>query len=821
MLAWLAESIDTRGRQALAEERMSYLVLARKWRPTTFDEVVGQAHVTRTLSNALSQQRVAHALLFTGSRGIGKTSCARILAKALNCDEGPTVTPCGVCPSCIDISAGKSTDVFEIDGASNNSVEQIREIREAVKFVSTRGKRKIYIIDEVHMLSTAAFNALLKTLEEPPPHVLFIFATTEPHKIPETIVSRCQRFDFKRIPQRAIVDALTKIARAENIEVEPAALQHIARESKGGMRDSLSLLDQVIAFCGTKIIEKDARQILGIADRAILHGLTRAILDGDGQAALNIINDLFQHGIDLQKFATEFVQHLRDLMVIKVCAHPDRLIDIPGDELAMLAEQVAQIAPARIHRLFNALIAGAEEVSRSNFPKLVFEMTLLKLCEQGPTLPLAQVLEGLARLEARIDAPLPPGAGPSGAGPSGAGPSASGLAPSSEHGGGADRTRAHRAPAAQPRAMATPPPAAAPQQPIATPPPAAAPQQPIATPPPAAAPQQPIASSPVSRSRSVASSASARKAIEAADGLRRAAQATAPARPSAPADASASVEVHGSAAVARQPMPVVVEAPKQAPVVDDPDALPAHLSAHSQQAHQILSTLVWPKDKKKSDFGKPAPAVRQVASRVPRLQIVKDLPPAADDDAVRPSVAPAPALVPAPAPAPALSAGPPIFESSVALVSDESDNDNAVDPIVFDERSTHVIFGELIGRLPKWEAGQLRVDGHLLHFAPDAIVVRLAEAREDAIERFTAALQSQIETAFAERPTLDIQSRPLGHPELDAETVAAHATRLLQAARKAREDRARNHPAIAAAARILGAEVERVTVPTDESNPIH
>ena len=797
---------------------MSYLVLARKWRPTTFDEVVGQAHVTRTLSNALSQQRVAHALLFTGSRGIGKTSCARILAKALNCDEGPTVRPCGVCPSCVDISAGKSTDVFEIDGASNNSVEQIREIREAVKFVSTRGKRKIYIIDEVHMLSTAAFNALLKTLEEPPPHVLFIFATTEPHKIPETIVSRCQRFDFKRIPQRAIVDALTKIASAENIEVEPAALQHIARESKGGMRDSLSLLDQVIAFCGTRITEKDARQILGIADRAILHGLTRAILDADGQAALNIINDLFQHGIDLQKFATEFVQHLRDLMVIKVCSHPDRLIDIPGDELATLAEQVAQIAPARIHRLFNALIAGAEEVSRSNFPKLVFEMTVLKLCEQGPTLPLAQVLEGLARLEARIDAPLPPGSGPRGPGP--------GRTESSNSAPHASAPREHAQSGSAPVAQARTFPSAAS----------------------AAAPASAVTSPSPSRAHP---SVGVPSSVQAAVAL-RAVQATAPARPSAP-DAtstlevrSAPLEIQGSAAVAHQPKPAVAEAPQpEQPAEDDPNALPGHLSAHSKQSHQILSSLVWPTDKKKSDFGKPAKAVRQVAGRAPRLQIVKDLPPAADDDEVRPEPAPAPVqqapiAVPA-APVAVMSAAPvaamnaaamnaapvaamnasamnaaPVAE--IGLPDDEAD-DIAVDPVVFDDRDIHLIFGELIGRLPKWEAGQLRVDGHLLHFGPDAIVVRLAEAREDAIERFTAALQTQIDVAIAEQPTLDIQSRPLGHPELEAETVAGYGDRLVKAARKMREDNARNHPAIAAAVRILGAEVQRVTVPTEDASP--
>ena len=254
---------------------MSYLVLARKWRPTHFDEVVGQGHVTQTHKNAIELDRVAHALLFTGSRGIGKTSCARILAKSLNCKEGPTVSPCGVCPSCQQIIAGTSVDVFEIDGASNNSVEQIREIRESVKFMPTHGRRKIYIIDEVHMLSTSAFNALLKTLEEPPDHVLFIFATTEPHKIPDTIISRCQRYDFKRIPERIIVDALMDIAKKESLEIEEEALFHVAREAQGGMRDSLSLLDQVIAFCGLEVTEAAVRDVLGIADRRLLWHLLR------------------------------------------------------------------------------------------------------------------------------------------------------------------------------------------------------------------------------------------------------------------------------------------------------------------------------------------------------------------------------------------------------------------------------------------------------------------------------------------------------------------------------------------------------------------
>ena len=381
---------------------MSYLVLARKWRPRVFDDVVGQDHVTRTLCNALAQDRVAHALLFTGSRGVGKTSCARILAKALNCQSGPTPNPCGTCPACVEITNGSSPDVLEIDGASNNGVEQVREIRESVKFLPSRGKRKMYIIDEVHMLTTAAFNALLKTLEEPPPHVLFVFATTEAHKIPDTILSRCQRFDFKRIPERKMVEAIAKVAAAEGVTVEPAALHHLAREAEGGMRDSLSLLDQVISFCGTTITEAQVREVLGIADRGILSSLADAIVEGDAQRALLQLEELHNYGADLQKFAAELVTHFRDLMVVKVCAEPARLVDVPDAELDRMASFVRQRSPAQLHRLFSAMMQGAEDVARSPFPKLALEMVVLRLCAQGPTLPLSEILTGLTRLEARL-----------------------------------------------------------------------------------------------------------------------------------------------------------------------------------------------------------------------------------------------------------------------------------------------------------------------------------------------------------------------------------------------------------------------------------
>ncbi len=381
---------------------MSYLVLARKWRPTTFSEVVGQAHVTQTIKNAIELTRVAHALLFTGSRGIGKTTCARLLAKALNCVNAPTSDPCGQCSACIEIGQGTSVDVFEIDGASNNSVEQVREIRESVKFTPASGLKKIYIIDEVHMLSTSAFNALLKTLEEPPEHVLFIFATTEPHKIPDTIHSRCQRYDFKRIPERQIVDALQKIADAEGLQIEESALFHVAREAQGGMRDSLSLLDQVIAYCGLQISESQTREVLGIADRSVFSALIKAILAHEGPTALQLISDQFNRGLDLAKFSAELVRYVRDLMVVKICPDAQQLVDAPEDQIESMKAVVSDISPGQIHRLLNVLLKGAEETGRSSFPKLTLEMTVLKLCAQGTTLPLAEVLDGLSRLETSI-----------------------------------------------------------------------------------------------------------------------------------------------------------------------------------------------------------------------------------------------------------------------------------------------------------------------------------------------------------------------------------------------------------------------------------
>jgi DNA polymerase III subunit gamma/tau len=311
---------------------MAYEVLARKWRPTGFDDVVGQEHVTRTLKNAIIHNRVAHAYIFVGPRGIGKTSLARIFARALNCKKGPTVTPCDQCSICKEIMAGTSLDVLEIDGASNNGVDQVRDLREQVQFAPANGLYKIIIIDEVHMLSPAAFNALLKTLEEPPPHVKFIFATTEGHKLLPTIVSRCQRFDLRRIQTPAIVSRLAYICDQEKIEITEDALLAIARGAEGGMRDALSALDQLISFKGEQLTEDDVLAVFGLVSRASLEALSAAILQGDIPEILEMINKFDSAGKDMSRLVFELMEHFRGLL----------LYHHVGDELAGLGATLEQ-----------------------------------------------------------------------------------------------------------------------------------------------------------------------------------------------------------------------------------------------------------------------------------------------------------------------------------------------------------------------------------------------------------------------------------------------------------------------------------------------
>ncbi|TWJ16584.1 DNA polymerase III subunit gamma/tau [Geobacter argillaceus] len=399
---------------------MSYLVLARKWRPQTFDDLVGQEHITRTLANAIETGRIAHAFLFTGARGVGKTSSARIFAKALNCEMGPTPRPCNVCPSCTEITAGNSVDVFEIDGASNTGVDDIRELRENVKYLPSRSRYKIFIIDEVHMLSTSAFNALLKTLEEPPAHIKFIFATTEPHKLPITILSRCQRFDFKRIPLATIVDRLRHIVDREGIAVSDEALTVVARKGDGSMRDSLSTLDQVLAFCGSEVRDEDVVTLLGVVDQRLLADLARAVLTGDTRGALEVVRQVDEFGYNFRQFCQELIGLFRSLLILKVVEGGIDLLDLAESELATQREICALSDANRLQRCLAILMKAETECAHSAMPRLVLEMALVKMATLGAVVPAREILARLDRLEARLGSgttassrPSPPAATPS------------------------------------------------------------------------------------------------------------------------------------------------------------------------------------------------------------------------------------------------------------------------------------------------------------------------------------------------------------------------------------------------------------------------
>ena len=379
-----------------------YLVIARKWRPQVFEELVGQEHVIRTIQNAIAADRLAHAFLFAGPRGVGKTSAARILAKAVNCQQGSTRTPCNQCENCREIADSNSIDVLEIDGASNTGVDSVRELKENVRYLPSKSRYKIYIIEEVHMLSGAAFNALLKTLEEPPPHVLFIFATTEPHKIPLTILSRCQRFDFKRIPLALLVDRLREITAAEGVQVDDAALMLICREAQGGMRDAQSLLDQVIAYSGMEIKRDDVLTVLGIADRAMLFNLSAAILQKDAKGSLALIDTLYNQGYDLEQFCNDFLTHFRNLLVAKMEGAESPVLNVPEHEARDLADQARGVSFPDLHRLFQILLKGGDLMGRAPFPKIVFEMTVVEMTRWDALLPVEDILARVEQLEAAL-----------------------------------------------------------------------------------------------------------------------------------------------------------------------------------------------------------------------------------------------------------------------------------------------------------------------------------------------------------------------------------------------------------------------------------
>lgn len=382
---------------------MSYLVLARKWRPQVFEEVVGQRTITQTLQNAIAQSRVAHAFLFAGARGVGKTSTARILAKALNCEKGPHINPCNQCIQCKEITEGNSLDVIEIDGASNRGVEEIRELRENVRYTPAKSRYKIYIIDEVHMLTREAFNALLKTLEEPPPHIIFIFATTEPHKIPATILSRCQRYDFKRIPLKEILNTLKQIAEKEEIQISPRSLMLIAREAEGSMRDAQSLLDQVISYGGKEIRDEDVEEILGVIDQKILYETIEAIADQDPQRCIEVVQHLYHYGYDIQHFCRELLHYLRDLILIKVSREPEELLDFDGEELEGLKKQAEKFQFEHLDHLFHLLLRGEQEIVQSTFPRIMLEMTLIRMATLRSLLPIDEIIEKLEKMGGEKD----------------------------------------------------------------------------------------------------------------------------------------------------------------------------------------------------------------------------------------------------------------------------------------------------------------------------------------------------------------------------------------------------------------------------------
>jgi len=394
---------------------MSYQVIARKYRPQNFDDVVGQRLITDTLKNAILSERVAHGYIFSGARGVGKTTTARVLAKALNCARGPTVTPCGECPSCQEIAAGNSIDVLEIDAASNRGIDEIRELRETVRYLPARDRYKIFIIDEAHMLTTEAFNALLKTLEEPPPRSLFILATTEPHKLPSTIQSRCQHFAFRLLDYQEIFARLQWVLEQEHINADEGALSAVTRAAEGSMRDGLSLLDQVIASCGNVLEEKRVRQVLGVVPTQLLINALEAIHTGDARRVLELLGQLATEGYELTHFCAELTRMVRNLMVAKSCGEESPLMQVASEERARLGELAKLFGEEDLARFFNLLLRVESEMRYSLQPRFHLELGLMKLVHTRRLAPLEGLL---AQLGQSGPAETTMGAGPKSAGTS-------------------------------------------------------------------------------------------------------------------------------------------------------------------------------------------------------------------------------------------------------------------------------------------------------------------------------------------------------------------------------------------------------------------
>jgi DNA polymerase-3 subunit gamma/tau len=407
---------------------MSYTVLARKYRPQTFADLVGQEHVSRTLGNAIETNRVAHAFLFTGARGVGKTTTARLLAKALNCEQGPTAHPCNVCAACLEIAAGTDMDVLEIDGASNNGVDDVRRLQETLPFRPARDRFKIVIVDEVHMLSSGAFNAFLKTLEEPPAHVKFVFATTEIHKVPVTIRSRCQRYDFRLIPHATVAARVRAILATEQIDADDAAVALVAREAAGSMRDALTVLDQLLALGSASDVATGERQQLhgaavanglGIASRDHVLGMLEALLHNDAAICLRLVNELSEQGLDILHFARQLLEGARDLVVLRVVGPADALVELAPDEIAR-AQQLSQTQERpELDRLFAGLTKLVEDVGQASLPQMTLEMGLVRLAGRPPLLAVQELVERLKGLEERLNGGDPSGGAADGGGPAG------------------------------------------------------------------------------------------------------------------------------------------------------------------------------------------------------------------------------------------------------------------------------------------------------------------------------------------------------------------------------------------------------------------